>query len=73
MAAFQVSTNGRFWVSTEGDSRLLPAYQRIARRAVALRNRGLSVAAIARHFLVDHRTAAKALRWFADRYPCPSG
>jgi hypothetical protein len=45
------------------DAELAPTYQRIARDASHLRQLGLSVAAIARHLRVDHKTAAKAIRW----------
>ena len=41
-----------------------PVYQGIAAQATAMRGRGVSVTAIARHFGVDCHTAAKALRWF---------
>ena len=39
----------------------------MAPQAVELRERGVSVAAIAQLFGVDHHTASKALRWFAER------
>ena len=41
-----------------------PAYRRIAFEATEMRASGLRVAAIARHFRVDHHTVDKALRWF---------
>ena len=44
----------------------LPVYQRIGPSVAVLRDRGLSVAAIARHFRVDHHTADKALSWFLN-------
>ena len=46
---------------------LTPIYQLMAPQALELRERGVSVAAIARRFGVDHHTAAKALRWLAER------
>ena len=45
----------------------LLAYQRIAANAAGMQDRGLSVAAIARHFGVDDHTAGKAIRWFRGR------
>jgi hypothetical protein len=45
------------------DTEPAPIYQRIARDGSHLRQLGLSVAAIARHFRVDQKTAAKAIRW----------
>ena len=44
-----------------------PVYQRIAAAAVGMRDRGVTVAAIARHFGVDDHTAGKAIRWFRQR------
>ncbi len=44
-----------------------PVYQEIAAQAGEMRDRGVSVAAIARHFGVDHHTVDKALRWFGQR------
>ena len=45
----------------------VPVYQRIAAEATAMQDRGVCVAAIARHFGVDDHTAAKAIRWFRQR------
>ena len=44
-----------------------PVYQCIAAEAAVMRDRGVTVAAIARHFGVDDHTAAKAIRWFRQR------
>ena len=44
-----------------------PIYQAMAPQALELRQRGVSVAGIARLFGVDHHTATKALRWVAER------
>ncbi len=44
-----------------------PIYQAMAAQALELRERGVSVAGIARLFGVDHHTVTKALRWLADR------
>ena len=44
-----------------------PIYQAMAPQAHELRERGVSVAGIARLFSVDHHTATKALRWLAER------
>ena len=41
-----------------------PIYQAIAAKAAEMRARRVRVAAIARHFRVDHHTVDKALRWF---------
>ena len=41
-----------------------PVYQQIAAQAAGMQNRGVTVAAIARHFGVDDHTADKAIRWF---------
>ena len=43
-----------------------PIYQAMAPQALELRQRGVSVAGIARLFGVDHHTATKALRWVAE-------
>jgi len=43
---------------------MTPVYQRIAAEAAEMQARGARVAVIARHFGVDHHTAAKAVRWF---------
>ena len=43
---------------------LVPVYQQIAAEAGVMRARGLRVAAIARHFRVDHHTVDKAVAWF---------
>jgi hypothetical protein len=45
------------------DAEAAPAYQRIAREAAHLRQLGLSVTAVAKELRVDHKTAAKAIRW----------
>ena len=45
----------------------LPVYQSIAADAAAMHERGAPVSGIAKHFCVDHHTAAKALRWFRSR------
>ena len=42
---------------------VVPVYQRIAAEAAGMRARGLSVAAVARHFGVDDHTVVKAVRW----------
>ena len=39
----------------------------IAPDAAAMHERGTPVSRIAKHFGVDHHTAAKALRWFRAR------
>ncbi len=44
-----------------------PVYQRIAAEAAAMRDGGVRVAAIARHFGVDHHMVDKALGWFRHR------
>ena len=44
-----------------------PIYQAMAPQALELRERGVSVAGIARLFGVDHHTATKALRWLGER------
>ena len=44
-----------------------PVYQSIAADAAAMHERGAPVSGIAKHFGVDHHTAAKALRWFRSR------
>ena len=44
----------------------VPVYRRIAYEAMEMRARGLRVAAISRHFGVDHHTVQKAIRWFQD-------
>ena len=41
-----------------------PVYQRIAAEAAGMRDQGVTVAAIGRHFGVDDHTAGKAIRWF---------
>jgi hypothetical protein len=40
-----------------------PAYQRIAARALQLRQLGLKERAIARHLRVSDKTVGKAIRW----------
>jgi hypothetical protein len=40
-----------------------PKYQQIAEKALHLNQLGVSNEAIARHFDVDGKTVAKALRW----------
>ena len=42
-------------------------YQRITADAAALERGAVRVAAIARHFGVDHHTADKVIRWFRRR------
>ena len=44
-----------------------PVYQSIAARAAEMRDAGVRVSAIAKHFGVDHHTADKALGWFRSR------
>ena len=44
-----------------------PVYQSIAADAAAMHERGAPVSGIAKHFGLDHHTAAKALRWFRSR------
>ena len=44
-----------------------PVYQRIALEATRMQQRGVTVAAIGRHFGVDAHTAAKAIRWFRQK------
>ena len=46
---------------------MTPIYQAMAPQALELRERGVSVAGIARLFGVDHHTVTKALRWVAER------
>lgn len=40
-----------------------PLYQRVARKALHLRELGLSYCAIAKRLQVDDKTVAKAMRW----------
>ena len=42
----------------------VPVYQRIGADAARMRDKGVTVAAIGRHFAVDHHTVEKAIRWF---------
>ena len=44
-----------------------PVYERIAAEAAGMQDRGVTVAAIARHFGVDDHTAAKAIRSFRQK------
>ena len=44
-----------------------PVYQRIAAEPAGMQERGVTVAAIARDFGVDHHTVDKAIRWFSGR------
>ena len=44
-----------------------PVYQRIAAAAAGMNDQGVTVAAIGRHFGVDHHTVEKAVRWFRQR------
>ena len=44
-----------------------PVYQSIAANAAAMHERDVPVSGIAKHFGVDHHTAAKAPRWFRCR------
>ena len=46
---------------------VIPIYQVIAGVSAAMFGHGARVSAIAKHFGVDHHTAAKALRWFRSR------
>ena len=46
---------------------MIPIYQVIGAVSGAMHDRGARVSAIAKHFGVDHHTAAKALRWFRSR------
>ena len=43
-----------------------PLYQQVARKALQLRELGLSYCAIARGLEVDDKTAAKAIRWLRE-------
>ena len=43
-----------------------PLYQRVARKALHLRELGLSYSAIARRLEVDDKTVAKAIRWLGS-------
>ena len=45
----------------------VPVYQRIAADAAGMNDQGVTVAAIGRHFGVDHHTVWKAIRWFRQR------
>ena len=54
-------------VLSEAEAR--PLYQRVARKALHLREIGLSQCAIARRLDVDDRTAAKATRWLQEMAP----
>ncbi len=49
------------------DPFVIPIYQVIAAVSGAMHDRGVGVSRIAKHFGVDHHTAAKALRWFRSR------
>ena len=42
----------------------VPVYQRIAAEGARMQDRGVTVAAIGRHFGVDDHTVDKAIRWF---------
>ncbi len=44
-----------------------PLYQQVARKALHLRELGLSYCAIARRLEVDDKTVAKAIRWLRRR------
>jgi hypothetical protein len=46
------------------DTGAAPVYQRVATKALHLRQLGLSCSAIARRLHVTDKTVAKALRWF---------
>ena len=46
--------------------KLPPAYQRIAPRAIVLRQLGVSGAAIGQHLGVSDKTVAKAIHWNSD-------
>ena len=45
----------------------VPVYQRIAAEGARMQDRGVTVAAIGRHFGVDDHTVDKAIRWFRRR------
>ena len=49
------------------DPPITPEYQSIAAEAAAMQACGIRVAAIARHFGVDHHTADNAIRWVRAR------
>ena len=49
------------------DPFVIPIYQLIAAVSGAMHARGARVSRIAKHFRVNHHTAAKALRWFRSR------
>ena len=61
-------TLGRLLVDVGiSDPFVIPIYQVIAGVSGATSDRGARVSRIAKHFAVDHHTAAKALRWFRSR------
>ena len=45
---------------------LRPLYQQVARRALHMRELGLSYCAIARRLEVDDKTVAKGVRWLRE-------
>ena len=45
-----------------------PLYQQIAEKSLQLHKLGLSNEAMGRHFDVDGKTVAKALRWMMGKY-----
>ena len=46
-----------------------PLYQRLARKALHLRELGLSLSAIARKLGVDDKTVAKSIQWLKAHSP----
>ena len=45
----------------------VPVYQRIGTDAAGMRDKGVTVAAIGRHFGVDDHTVGKGIRWVWQR------
>ena len=71
------STSLRWWIRTQRirtaakvpleaallETEARPPYQRVARKALRMRELGLSYSAIAKRLDVDDKTVAKAIRW----------
>ena len=51
------------------ETALQPVYQQVAKKALHLRELGLSLSAIARKLEVDDKTVAKAVRWLGGMEP----
>ncbi len=61
-------TLGRLFADVAiSDPFVIPIYQVLPGVSGAMFDRGARVSGIAKHFGVDHHTAAKALRWFRSR------